>query len=66
MKDSYITTSSGQRRPVITTKGWDVQVRWSDQSTGWLPLSELKESNPTELAEFAIAAGVNKEPAFNW
>ena len=66
MKDGYITTSSGQRRPVITTKGWDVQVRWSDQSTGWLPLSELKESNPTELAEFAIAAGVNKEPAFNW
>jgi hypothetical protein len=66
MSKGYVVTPSGQRKKVITTKGWDVQVKWADQSTGWLPLHEIKESNPVELAEFAIAAGLDKEPAFNW
>ena len=66
MSEGHITTASGQQRPVITTKGWDVQVRWNDHSTGWIPLAQIKESNPVEVAEFAIASGLSNEPAFNW
>ena len=29
-------------------------------------MSDLKESNPIELAEFAVAVGILLEPTFNW
>ena len=32
----------------------------------WLPLSQVKESNPIETAEYAISQGIHKEPAFSW
>ena len=51
---------------MITTKGWDVQVKWSDQSSSWIPLKLIKESNPIEVAEFAVSNGFSKEPAFAW
>ena len=65
-EDGFVELPNGHRRPVVTTRGWDVQVRWKDQSTNWLPLANLKESNAIEVAEAAIAHGVAKEAAFNW
>ena len=65
-QDGFREMSNGEKVPVITTKGWDVQVRWTDKSTDWIPLAEIKESNPIEIAEVAIAFNVDKEPAFNW
>ena len=61
-----ITSQNGQERSVITTKGWDVHVRWQDESTSWVPLNVLRESNPIELAEYAYANGYDSEPAFKW
>ena len=60
------TFINGLTKPVITTKGWDFQVLWEDGSTSWLPLASIKESNPVEVAEFAIANGYANEPAFKW
>ena len=37
-----------------------------DQSTDWAPLHLIKESNPIEVAEFALAHNFDKEPAFQW
>ena len=37
-----------------------------DGSTSWKKLTELKESHPVQTAEFAIAQGIDNEPAFNW
>ncbi len=34
--------------------------------TDWLPLRDVKESNPIELAEYAIACKIDHEPAFRW
>ena len=31
-----------------------------------MPLKDIKESNPIEVAEFAVAKGIDKEPAFAW
>ena len=62
----FVTSYNGQEKPIITTKGWDVLIKWKDQSLSWVPLSLAKESNPVEVAEAAVALGVSKQPAFNW
>jgi hypothetical protein len=41
--DGYIDTHSGRRRR-ITTKGWSFLVEWTDGSSDWVPLKDLKES----------------------
>ena len=62
----HFESANGNKVPVVTTKGWDVKVRWKDKSTNWIPLAEIKESNPIEVAEASIAFKHDKEPAFNW
>ena len=66
MNDKYITTRSGQRRLRVTTRGWELLIRWKDQTESWVRLAEMKESHPVETAEFAMARGIHKEPAFAW
>jgi len=34
--------------------------------TSWLPLRDVKDSNPLELAQNAIVNGILEEPAFKW
>jgi len=41
-------------------------VEWMDGSSYWVPLKDLKASNPVELAEYAIANNIAHEPAFKW
>ena len=43
-----------------------IQCRWADDTTNWVPLKEVKESNPIELAEYAVTARIAEEPAFKW
>lgn len=61
-----VSVDSGNINRVVTTKGWHLNVRWSDQSTSWVTLASLKESNPVELADYAYVNGLDKEPAFAW
>jgi hypothetical protein len=56
----------GITKKVITTKGWKIQVEWSDGTCSWVPLSLVKESNPLELAQFAVSRNIDSEPAFAW
>jgi len=58
--------NNGIRRRVITTKGWDLLVSWKDGSRSWLPLKDVKESNPIDVAEYSISRDINSEPAFAW
>jgi Reverse transcriptase (RNA-dependent DNA polymerase) len=64
--DAMITTRSGTKRRKQTTKGWDLLVEWKDGSSNWLPLKDLKESYPVEIAEYAVANRIADEPAFAW
>jgi hypothetical protein len=50
---------NGRKVRKRTTKGWELLVKWKDGTTTWIPLKDLKETNPVELAEYAIA---NKKP----
>ena len=59
-------TKYGTKKPVITTKGWELLVRWRDGSTNWIALKDMKQAYPVEVADYAIKCGINKEPAFAW
>jgi hypothetical protein len=37
-----------------TTKGWHLCVEWKDGTTSWERITDLKESNPVEVAEYAV------------
>ncbi len=65
-EDMWVTSKNGNKHRRLTTKGWDLCVQWKDGSTSWIPLKDLKESNPIEVAEFAIAHKIEHEPAFAW
>jgi len=63
--DMYV---EGTNNPSIkkSTKGWHLQILWKDGSTSWEPLKNLKNSNPIEVAEYAVAKSLVNEPAFVW
>ena len=41
-------------------------VEWKDETTTWVDLKDVKEANPVELAEYAVASQIDDEPAFAW
>ena len=53
-------------QPKRTTAGWKINVEFTDGETAWLPLKDVKESNPIELAEYAILNCIDDKPAFKW
>ena len=57
---------NGKRIPKRTTKGWKICVEYQDGSTQWVSLYDIKESNPIEMAEYAVANKLVEEPAFRW
>lgn len=65
-KDNAYITVNGRKHLKKSTKGWSFCVQWKDGTTSWEPLANLKESYPVEVAEYALARGLNDEPAFAW
>ena len=57
---------SKQSKLRFTTRGWKFKVLWSDGSYEWVHLSDLKESNPVDVTEYAKSRGLVSEPAFEW
>ena len=55
--DAYITTNRGARRQRQFTVGWRFFCEWVDGTSSWASLKVLKESNPIEVAEYAVASG---------
>jgi hypothetical protein len=50
----------------MTTKGWKLLVEWKDGSMDLLPLKDLKESYPVQVAEYAVANKIVEQLAFAW
>ena len=65
-KNGFIKSKNGNLHPKKTTRGWSIEVEWKDGTVSWVPLKDLKASNPVELAEYAVANNIDDEPAFNW
>jgi hypothetical protein len=64
--DSHFTTPTGREKIRRTTKGWKLCVKWKDESTTWEDLKDLKESNPVQVAEYAVTNKIVSQPAFAW
>jgi hypothetical protein len=46
--------------------GWNICIAWKDGSSSWHKLSDMRNSYPLQLAEYAIENGLNKELVFAW
>jgi hypothetical protein len=64
--DMYVVTSRGQKKLRKTTIAWKLLIQWTDDSKSWIPLKDIKESHPVELAKFSEAHDIANEPAFAW
>jgi len=56
---------NGKFRP-RTTRGWQICAQLNDGSSIWVPLKDMKDAHPIELAEYAVRVGIDHEPAFSW
>ncbi|CAJ1941927.1 unnamed protein product, partial [Cylindrotheca closterium] len=65
-QDGFYSLKSGTQRRRHTTAGWDFYVTWKDGSSNWIPLKDMKESFPIEVADYAISKDIQDEPAFAW
>ena len=65
-ENGFVKSHNGRNVPVITTKGWKVNVRWLNGSTNWIPLNVFKNSQPLILANYAKTMKIHDEPAFLW
>ena len=65
-KGWYQLHGTAAKKRIITTKGWEFHVEWSDGTRTWVPLLDLKESNPVDLAEYAVSRSIADEPALAW
>ena len=64
--DGYKVTKEGLEHPKRTTRGWKLLVTWKDGTSSWVPLKDMKEAYLVEVAEYAVANKILKEPAFVW
>ena len=64
--DGWYITPQGARKRKITTRGCDINVSWKDGTTSWVPLKDMKESNPLEVAEYASRNNLIDHPVFAW
>ncbi|KAL7474925.1 LOW QUALITY PROTEIN: hypothetical protein ACHAW6_000868, partial [Cyclotella cf. meneghiniana] len=64
--NNQVKIITGKKVVSHSTRGWELCCEWKDGSTSWQKLSDLKESHPLQVAEFALAAIIADEPAFNW
>ena len=49
-----------------TTRGHEIQCTMKDGTVTWIPLKDMKESYPIEMAEFAVSMDLVESPAFKW
>jgi hypothetical protein len=63
--DRFVTVR-GRQHMRKTTVGWSLCVLRKNGETSWMSLADLKESNPLEVAEYAVSQGIDHEPAFSW
>ena len=59
--DMWLKSQGGNQHMQHTTKGWRLCI-----TTLWELLCNLKESNPVQVTEYAVANKIVDEPAFAW
>lgn len=65
-EDGWYITPQGAKKRVITTRGCELNIQWKDGTTSWVPLKDMKEANPLEVAEYTVRMNITNHPAFAW
>ena len=64
-EEGFYNCGNGRQRRK-TTVGWSLLVQCENGDEIYIPLREMKESNPLQVAKYAKARGLLDEPAFAW
>ena len=56
--NDQVMVVDGKKIMKCSTRGWEICYKWMDGSTSLQKLTDLKESHPLQVAEFAIAAQI--------
>ena len=64
--DGWYINQQGRKYRKKTTKGWSFEIQWKDGLVSWVPLKDIKESYPIEVAEYCREHQLIDEPAFAW
>ena len=64
IQNKYLYEKNGRRRLRKSTWGWKLKVLWKDRSTNFIPLKDIKELNPIEVAEFTKAYNIHNGQDF--
>jgi hypothetical protein len=64
--DQKVIRPNGRTYLRRSTVDWQLCCQCKDGFTSWENLADLKESHPTETAEYALTKGLDHELAFNW
>ena len=62
--DGFITSSNGNLHFNNMTRCWKLLVECKDGSVDWVPLKDLKHSNPVELTKYAVVNKIIDGPVF--
>ena len=66
ISDGFIKSTNGNNVTKKITDVWKLQVEWKDIATSWVPLKDIKASNPIELSEYTINNNIEHKPFFHW
>ena len=61
----FVNSSIGSLHRKRMTREWKIWLEWKEGSVDWFPLKDHRQSNPVELAEYAVANEISDEHAFN-
>lgn len=53
--DQLKTEVNRNAKRVITTKGLNIQIKWTDGTWVWLPLKDVKAAVSLKLTEYAVS-----------
>ena len=59
-------TTRGCELLVAIRDGTDIDDETKKLNKTWIPLKDIKQSHPIQVAEFAVARGIEKLPQFAW
>jgi hypothetical protein len=62
----HVVTNRGHKKLRKTTIGWNLPVKWADESESWIALKDMKEAHPIKVAKFSKVRDITNKPAFTW
>ena len=63
--DGMTRSANEQEKPKVTTRGWHLLIQWKDSTVSWEKLTNIKASNPIEVAKYTVANNLLKNQHLN-